>query len=330
MPRKQDRMPPGVWRGHYTRLRRERKGGNMYSDFRRDMLIDLAEAGIDSQIIGQVISVMDMVATRYTIARTTQEIAVRGRDKLEEAAKLYLVCKKIEGCAAGTLDNYGRHIKSFVQYCSCPLEEIDANVLRKYLLLYKMDHNVSDRSLDKLRQDLQSWFVWMQNEGYIAKNPMANVAKIKYVVDQKPALTPMELERLREVCEDDRDRCLVEVLYSTGCRITEAPSLSARCSAKARNTGSFTFPRGPSRRSGSIWPPDVTAVSGCFVMTGEADRCSGRTPRSVFVSCASWLALARKRSPRTRCGIHSAPMPARLCPFRWCRRCWDIPKLTRP
>ncbi len=128
----------------------------MYSDFRRDMLIDLAEAGIDSQIIGQVISVMDMVATRYTIARTTQEIAVRGRDKLEEAAKLYLVCKKIEGCAAGTLDNYGRHIKSFVQYCSCPLEEIDANVLRKYLLLYKMDHNVSDRSLDKLRQDLQS------------------------------------------------------------------------------------------------------------------------------------------------------------------------------
>ena len=197
----------------------------MYNDFRRDMLLDLAEAGIDSQIIGQVISAMDMVATRYTIARATQEIAVRGRDKLEEAAKLYLVCKKIEGCADGTLDNYSRHIKSFVQYCSCPLEEIDANVLRKYLLLYKMDHNVSDRSLDKLRQDLQAWFVWMQNEGYISKNPMANVAKIKYVVDQKPALTPMELEQLREVCEDDRDRCLVEVLYSTGCRITEALSI---------------------------------------------------------------------------------------------------------
>ena len=197
----------------------------MYNDFRRDMLLDLAEAGIDSQIIGQVISTMDMVATRYTIARATQEIAIRGRDKLEEAAKLYLVCKKIEGCADGTLDNYGRHIKGFVQYCSCPLEEIDANVVRRYLLLYKMGHKVSDRSLDKIRQDLRSWFAWMQNEGYIAKNPMANVAKIKYQVDQKPALTPMELERLRNVCEDDRDRCLVEVLYSTGCRITEALSI---------------------------------------------------------------------------------------------------------
>lgn len=197
----------------------------MYNDFRRDMLLDLTEAGIDSEIIGTVISRMDMVATQYIFTKATQEIAVRERDKLEEAAKLYLVCKKIEGCADGTLDNYGRHIKSFVQYCSCPLEEIDANVVRKYLLLYKMDHKVSDRSLDKIRQDLHSWFAWMQNEGYIAKNPMANVAKIKYQVDQKPALTPMELERLRNVCKTDRDRCLVEVLYSTGCRITEALSI---------------------------------------------------------------------------------------------------------
>jgi len=35
----------------------------------------------------------------------------------------------------------------------------------------------------------------------------------------------MELEKLRDVCQDDRDRCLVEVLYSTGCRISEALSI---------------------------------------------------------------------------------------------------------
>ena len=197
----------------------------MYSDFRRDILLDLAEAGIDSQIIGQVIGAMDMVATRYTIARTTQEISIRGRDKLEEAAKLYLVCKKIEGCADGTMGNYGRHIKGFIDHCTCPLEEIDANAVRRYLLLYKMDRDVSDRTLDKLRQDLHSWFEWMQGEGYITRNPMTNVARIKYQVTQKEAINQMELERLREVCEDDRDRCLVEVLYSTGCRISEALSI---------------------------------------------------------------------------------------------------------
>lgn len=197
----------------------------MYSDFRRDMMLDLAEAGIDAAQIGAVVARMDMVAMRYTITKASQEIAIRGRDKLEEAAKLYYICKQMEGCAAGTLDNYARHIKSFISYCSVPMDEIDANVVRKYLILYKMDHKVGDRSLDKIRQDLQCWFEWMQNEGYISRNPMANVAKIKYTINQKPALDQTELEKLRDVCRTDQERCLVEVLYSTGCRISEALSI---------------------------------------------------------------------------------------------------------
>lgn len=194
----------------------------MYSDFRRDMLLELSETGIDTAIIGRMISCLDMVATRYTITRTTQEIAIRGRDKLEEAAKLYIVCKKLDGCTEETINNYSLHIKGFINYCSIPLEEIDANTVRKYLLLYKMDHDIEDRSLDKIRQVLRSWFEWLHNEEYIPRNPMANVAKIKYQAKQKPALDQTELERMRDTCRDDRERCLVEVLYSTGCRISEA------------------------------------------------------------------------------------------------------------
>ena len=197
----------------------------MYSDYRCNISLKLAEAGFDGETMNKIISVIDEVSSDFTFQKITKDLAVRGRDKLEEVAKIYLVCKKIEGCADGTLDNYGRHIRDFIDNCICPLEEIDANTVRRYLLLYKMNHNVSDRSLDKIRQDLQSWFEWVQAEGYITRNPMANVAKIKYEVRQKEAVNQTELERLREVCKDDRDRCLVEVLYSTGCRISEALSI---------------------------------------------------------------------------------------------------------
>ena len=197
----------------------------MYSDFRRDILLQLAEAGIDTETMGKMLSTMDTVAIRYTITKATQEIAIRGRDALEEAAKVYLVSKKLDGCTDATIDNYALHIKGFIGYCSVPLEEIDANVVRRYLILYKMDHQISDRSLDKVRQTLHGWFGWMQSEGYIQRNPMANINKIKYTVEQKKAVDQMELEKLRDVCQDDRDRCLVEVLYSTGCRISEALSI---------------------------------------------------------------------------------------------------------
>lgn len=126
----------------------------MYSDFRRDILVGLADAGIDSNQIGTIVAAIDMIATRYTIAKATQEIAIRGRDKLEEAAKLYIICKQIEGCSPSTLSNYMLHINGFVRYCGVPLEEIDANCIRRYLLLYKMDHSITDRSLDHIRQDL--------------------------------------------------------------------------------------------------------------------------------------------------------------------------------
>lgn len=197
----------------------------MYSDFRRDILVGLADAGIDSNQIGTIVTAIDMIATRYTIAKASQEIAIRGRDKLEEAAKLYIICKQIEGCSPSTLSNYMLHINGFVRYCGVPLEEIDANCIRRYLLLYKMDHSITDRSLDHIRQDLAGWFSWLQNEGYIARDPMATVAKIKFQAKRKPALDMTELERLRDACRDDRERCLVEVLYSTGCRISEALSI---------------------------------------------------------------------------------------------------------
>ena len=157
----------------------------MYSDFRRDILLQLAEAGIDTETMGKMLSTMDTVAIRYTITKATQEIAIRGRDALEEAAKVYLVSKKLDGCTDATIDNYALHIKGFIGYCSVPLEEIDANVVRRYLILYKMDHQINDRSLDKVRQTLHGWFGWMQSEGYIQRNPMANINKIKYTVEQK-------------------------------------------------------------------------------------------------------------------------------------------------
>ena len=197
----------------------------MYSDFRADLILALSAAGMPGDQIGAVVSQLDIVSTRYTISKATTDIAVRGNEELEKYAKLYIVCKQIEGCSELTTQSYWLHIRQFIDYCTCPIEEIDANVIRKYLLLYKMDHGISDRSLDKIRGTLAGFFLWLQNEGYITKNPCRSVAKIKYRAEHKPALSPTELEHLRECCRSDRERALVEVLYSTGCRITEALSI---------------------------------------------------------------------------------------------------------
>ena len=200
----------------------------MYSEFRRDILLALAAENLPGEILNAVMKRIDVASEKYSIGKASMEIAVRGKEELEDAAKVYLVCKKLQGQAEETIHNTKLKLQNFIDYCNCPLKEITANVIRKYLLLYKMNRNLKDSSLDKIRGCLNHWFVWMQNEGYITANPMANVDKIRFVADHKPAVSQTELEALREACRTDQERCLVEVLYSTGCRISEALNIKIK------------------------------------------------------------------------------------------------------
>ena len=200
----------------------------MYNDLRMDLILKLSDMNMSGDVIGAVLEQLDSVSTFYNITKATTDIAVRGREELEKNAKLFLACKKIEGCKDETIKNYGLRLKAFINFCTCPLNEIDANTIRRFLLFYRMDHNVSDRTLDSIRGDIAGWFIWMQNEGIITKNPCANVSAVRFKILAKTSLTPSELERLRDTCRDARERALVEALYSTGCRISELLNIKVK------------------------------------------------------------------------------------------------------
>jgi site-specific recombinase XerD len=62
--------------------------------------------------------------------------------------------------AQGTLYNYGLAIKKFFITLQKPIEEINSNDIRVYLYKYQEINNISNRSLDKLRQTLSRFFSW--------------------------------------------------------------------------------------------------------------------------------------------------------------------------
>lgn len=197
----------------------------MYNDFRMDLLLKLQDLGLSGDVMGAVIGAVDIVATRYTISAACTDLAVRGREELTSYVRMYLICKQLDGCADATLANYKYHLDDFVQETLIPIGEIRANDIRKYLATYKAARRIADGSLDKVRMTLNGFFAWAQNEGYITINPMANINRIHYQQPKKEPLTPEELEGLRQACRSDRERALVETLYSTGCRISEITSI---------------------------------------------------------------------------------------------------------
>ena len=191
----------------------------MYEHLRNELLLDL-EQRFNSQELDQIMTALDKVASNYTITERETSLAVID-DEIPKVVKLYLSSKKLEGVSDNTIKMYAGMLKVFFRHVRRIPQEICTNEIRLFLAEYQMQRGVSDRSLDKYRQVLNCFFDWCLNEEYISKNPCKTIKEIKYEAEPRRSLTRMQLEQVRRACETKRDLAIVDVLYSTGCRVTE-------------------------------------------------------------------------------------------------------------
>ena len=191
----------------------------MYEHLRNAMQMELSThySAKDQEMI---LATLDRVAANYTIMERETSLAVID-DDTPRLVRIYLSSKKLEGLSDGTIKMYANRLRIFFDFVGRKPEEIETNEIRLFLVEYQQQNNISDRTLDKIRQILNSFFDWCLNEEYISKNPCKNIKEIKYEVEPRKSLTRFQLERLRRACKSKRDLAVVDVLYSTGCRVTE-------------------------------------------------------------------------------------------------------------
>ena len=191
----------------------------MYEHLRNDLMIAL-EGHFSSSTLDFIISSLDKVASNYTITEQETHLAVVD-DEITKIIKIYLASKKLEGASEETIKNYRGRLVAFFYELRKPPQDVTTNELRVFLAQYQMQTKVSDRTLDKYRQILNAFFEWCVNEDYLPKNPCKNIKEIKYEVEPRHSLDREQLERLRRACKTKRERAIVDVLFSTGCRVSE-------------------------------------------------------------------------------------------------------------
>ena len=133
--------------------------------------------------------------------------------------------KKQEGVSKNTKESYTNELRIFSNYMQKPAEKIVAADIRLYLGEFP---DLKNSSISTKLSILKSFLSWLAGNEYIPKDPTVLIKPPKKEKRLPKGLTIGELETVREVCENTREKALVEVLYSTGCRISEVIALNKR------------------------------------------------------------------------------------------------------
>lgn len=139
----------------------------------------------------------------------------------ETLLRTFLTAKEVEGCSTKTLQYYDDTLVRALATIGKPIGAIESDDLRRYLNDYETTRHTSKVTIDNIRRIMSSFFSWLEDEDYIVKSPVRRIHRVKTAQLAKETLSDEELETLRNVCENERDLAVVDLLASTGMRIGE-------------------------------------------------------------------------------------------------------------
>lgn len=142
-----------------------------------------------------------------------------------ELIKIYLNSKIAEGKSISTIEQYLTTLESLFFKIIKPIDEINTQDIRNYLLNYKNERIISNNSLDNERRKLNAFFNFLEDENYILKSPMNKIKKIKGEKIIKKPFNEEEVEMLRDACVNIRELAIIDFLDSSGVRLSECVAL---------------------------------------------------------------------------------------------------------
>lgn len=191
----------------------------MTEKFKREVLTRLSTI-LASEELKKVDEVLTVVLTGYELTERNTELTVYQED-IPEEIKSFLASKSLKGLARSSLAQYKRTLVHYANNITKDIKYVGPNDIRLYLLTYQHVRNISKSALDDKRRILNSFYTWLVRENMINRSPMLQIDPIKSDKKVRQPLTAMEMKLMRNTCKTPREKALLEVLYSTGCRVSE-------------------------------------------------------------------------------------------------------------
>lgn len=131
-----------------------------------------------------------------------------------------------------TINSYDYEITKFLNYLNdskIDYRKINLDIIRNYLK-YLDNLNYKKNSVSKNLSSLRSYYKFLIEENIISKNPFKNISNPKKDKKLPDFLNYEEINKIFETIDVNtvlglRNRCILEILYDTGIRVSELVNL---------------------------------------------------------------------------------------------------------
>lgn len=193
------------------------------------------EGGVKEELINSIVSMLqsigietDGIADRLYVLMKDIEIkplettlAVRDTVQNDRLIKRFLAAKMVKGCTPRTISMYGKSLHAIFSKFGKNCTDLTSDDIRLYIAFRITQDGIKKTTANNELRFLRTFYAWMFSEEIIPKNPMLKIDVIKQDKVQKKAFTDMECEKLRHACRTPLESATVEMLLSTGCRVSE-------------------------------------------------------------------------------------------------------------
>lgn len=131
------------------------------------------------------------------------------------------------GLSKNTVDGYYRDLAAFFEYVKKPYKKIEKKDITNYIMYISKDKN--SKTVNRHIVSIRNYFKYLSRNDLISENPCDDIVGLKMPKTVPHVLNEDEINKLLDIkCEnalDYRNKAMLELMYSSGLRVSELLSL---------------------------------------------------------------------------------------------------------